>query len=328
MAFRALLTEKPADGAVRSSVQTLDEDRLPAGDVTVAVEWSGLNYKDGLCVLDKGRLVRAFPHVGGIDFAGIVTDSADPRYHVGDRVVLTGWRVGETHWGGFAERARVRADWLVPLPEGLSTRQAMIFGTAGLAAAMAVERLEALGVQPDSGEIAVTGASGGVGSLALLLLAAAGFRAVAVTGRTDGADDLLRLGASRVAGRDEITGEPPKPLEAARWAGAIDNVGGETLGRLLRQLSPGGAVAAVGNASGIGFEGSVLPFLLRGVTLAGIDSVTHPYERRVASWQRIASAFDAGRLEPLVSEIGLDVVPEAAARILRGETRGRVLVRP
>jgi acrylyl-CoA reductase (NADPH) len=327
MSFKALVTDRDAAGIVSSQVRTLEDGQLPEGNVTVAVEWAGLNYKDGLCLTGGGGLVRTYPHVGGIDFAGTVTASADPRYAEGGKVVLTGWRVGETHWGGFAEKARVDADWLVPLPEGLSTRDAMVIGTAGLTAMLSINRLEANGLAPASGEILVTGAAGGVGSIAVALLARLGYQTVAVSGRRQFADDLKALGAASLLSREEFFAAPDKPLESARWAAAIDSVGGAMLGKLLKQVKYGGAVASVGNAGGIALETNVLPFILRGVSLFGIDSVMQPYEARVTAWKRIAESFDFDLYRGFIDETGLEGLPEAAARILSGAVRGRLLVR-
>jgi acrylyl-CoA reductase (NADPH) len=327
MSFRALLTEKTEDGTV-SSVQSLDDARLPEGDVTVDIEWAGLNYKDGLCLTGQGGLVRTYPHIAGIDFAGRVRDSGDFRYRVGDAVVLTGWRVGEAHWGGYAERARVKADWLVPLPPMLSLRDAMVMGTAGLTAMLAINRLEALGLTPTSGEVLVTGAAGGVGSIALVLLKRLGYTAAALSGRPQHAAMLLGLGAASVIDRDEFLAQPDKPLESARFAAAIDCVGGEVLGKLLRQIAYGGAVASLGNAGGIGLNTNVLPFILRGVTLAGIDSVMQPFDARMAAWTRLASLFDFSAYAGNVEEVGLAALPEKAAQILKGAVKGRVLVNP
>lgn len=326
MSFRALITRRLEDGDVTSSVEILDDIRLPDGNVTVDVDWADLNYKDGLCLTGAGGLVRSYPHVAGIDFAGSVRESSDPRYKRGDRVVLTGWRVGETHWGGYAERARVKGDWLVPLPEGLTTRDAMVVGTAGLTAMLAIEKLEATGLRPGE-EVLVTGAAGGVGSIAISLLSKLGYQAVALSGRPEHTKSLLALGAKSVLVREEFLAEPDKPLESARWAAAIDSVGGSILAKLLKQVKYGGAVAAVGNAAGNGLQTNVLPFILRAVSLVGIDSVMQPYGARVAAWSRIASNFDFHGYSDQVDEVGLETLPEAAARILAGQVKGRILVR-
>jgi acrylyl-CoA reductase (NADPH) len=326
MSFKALVTTRSEDGKVSSAVETLSDDQLAEGNVTVDVEWAGLNYKDGLCLTGAGGLVRTYPHVAGIDFAGTVRESQDSRYQPGDEVVLTGWRVGETHWGGYAQRARVNADWLVPLPKGLGTREAMIVGTAGLTAMLAIDRLEGLGVTPDAGEVLVTGAAGGVGSIAIALLGRLGYEAVALSGRPEHAETLKRLGAAAILPREEFLGQADKPLESARWAGVIENVGGKVLGKVLKQVKYGGAVAAIGNAGGIGLDTNVLPFILRGVTLAGIDSVMQPYAARLAAWSRIADTFDIGAYGALVEEVELAGLPEAADRILKGQVRGRTIV--
>jgi acrylyl-CoA reductase (NADPH) len=326
MNYQALVTHRGEDGKVSSAVETLDDSRLPEGTVTVDVEWAGLNYKDGLCLTGAGGLVRTYPHVAGIDFAGSVRDSHHTRYRPGDKVVLTGWRVGETHWGGYSQRARVDGDWLVPLPEELSTRDAMIIGTAGLTAMLAIDRLEKLGLHPDAGEVLVTGAAGGVGSIAISLLARLGYKAIALSGRPEHAERLRSLGSTTVLPRDAFLAEPDKALESARWAAVIDTVGDRILGKTLRQVKYGGAVAAVGNAAGIGLETNVLPFILRGVTLSGIDSVMQPYAARVAAWSRIAQSFDIAAYGDLVEEVGLQGLPEAASRILAGQVRGRIIV--
>lgn len=327
MSFQALVTSKGDDGKVGSSVETIGEERLPEGNVTVDVEWAGLNYKDGLCLTGAGGLVRTYPHVAGIDFAGTVRESQDARYKAGDKVVLTGWRVGEAHWGGYAQRARVNADWLVPLADGLTTRDAMIVGTAGLTAMLAVARLEELGVTPESGEVLVTGAAGGVGTIAISLLARLGFQPVALSGRPEHADVLKNLGASAILPRDEFLAQADKPLESARWAGVVDNVGGKVLGKVLKQVKYGGAVAAIGNAGGIGLDTNVLPFILRGVTLSGIDSVMQPFDNRVTAWSRIAKTLDLAGYGALVEEIGLAELPAAADKILAGQVRGRTIVK-
>jgi acrylyl-CoA reductase (NADPH) len=327
VSFQALVTSKGDDGKVSSNIEVLDEDKLPTGNVTVDVEWAGLNYKDGLCLSGAGGLVRAYPHVAGIDFAGSVRQSEDGRYRPGDKVVLTGWRVGETHWGGYAQRARVNADWLVPLPGGLTTRDAMIVGTAGLTAMLAIDRLEVLGVAPENGTVLVTGAAGGVGSIAISLLARLGYEVAAISGRPEHAETLKALGAGDVLVRDAFLAEPDKPLESARWAALIDNVGGAMLSKALKQIKYGGAVASIGNAGGIELNTNVLPFILRGVTLAGIDSVMQPYANRVAAWSRIAKTFDLTAYGELVAEIGLADLPEAAQRILSGQIRGRTIVK-
>ncbi|MEO5807406.1 MDR family oxidoreductase [Devosia sp.] len=328
MSFQALVTMRDAAGDARSSVETLHDAQLPPGAVTVEVEWAGFNYKDALCLTGGGGLVRNYPHICGVDFSGRVLASSDGGYVVGQQVVLTGWRVGETHWGGFAQRASVNADWLVPLPKALSLRQAMIIGTAGLTAMLAIDRLEAGGLAPANGEVLVTGAGGGVGSIAVALLARLGYQVVALTGRPDLGDGLLELGAATIIARDEFLAVADKPLESARWAGVIDAVGGPVLGKLLRQVRYGGAVASIGNAGGVALETNVLPFILRGVSLLGIDSVMQPFGTRVAAWARLAELFDFSRYEGFVEEIGLTQVPAAAQRILAGKVNGRIVVKP
>ncbi|MGV3650963.1 MAG: acryloyl-CoA reductase [Devosia sp.] len=328
MEFRALLTQRDEAGQVTNRVERLPLEHLTEGDVLVSVEWAGLNYKDGLCLNGLGNLVRSYPHIGGVDFAGRVIESRDARYHPGQGVILTGWRVGESHWGGFAERARVKADWLVPLPKRLSTRDAMVLGTAGLTVMLAVNRLRTLGVTPQSGEIVVTGAGGGVGSQAVMILGRLGYTVVAVSGRPELADPLLRLGASEVLGRDAIMTQSGKVLDKERFAGAIDTVGGAMLPELLKKIRSDGAVAAIGNAAGVSFEASVIPFILRGVSLLGINSVTVPHEMRVAIWDRLSSVFVPGAYESMVSEVGLEDVPALAKRILDGGVAGRVVINP
>lgn len=325
--FRALLVEKDADGRVSAAVQELPDDRLPAGDVTVAVDYSTLNYKDGLCLsANGGGLVRTYPHVPGIDFAGVVEASEDARYKPGDRVVLTGWRVGEVHWGGYATKARVKADWLVPLPAGLTTRQAMAVGTAGFTAMLAVMALEDHGLKPGAGPVLVTGAAGGVGSVAVALLAALGHEVAAVTGRPETETYLRSLGAARIVPRADLAETVKRPLEAETWAGCVDAVGGAMLARVLGQLKYGASVAAVGLAGGAGLPASVVPFLLRGVNLLGIDSVMRPYADRVRAWDRIARDLPMGKLEAMVQPATLGDLPGLGAAILQGAVQGRVVV--
>jgi len=274
-----------------------------------------------------GRLVKSYPHIPGIDFAGTVESSASPAFKPGDPVILTGWRVGEVRWGGYATRARVKADWLVPLPAGLSLRQSMSIGTAGLSAMLALMSLEGHGLSPyDEGEVLVTGAAGGVGSVAVALLSALGYRVAAATGRTEAHDYLRELGATVIVGRDELANGPQRPLEAARWAGAIDNVGGAPLATVLAGLRPHASCAAVGNAAGPNFPGSVIPFLLRGVNLLGIDSAFCPSERRVAAWRRLANELPLDRLEWMTQSVPLAEVPGRGADILAGRVRGRTVV--
>lgn len=327
MAFRALVTDKGTDGKVRSTISELQEERLPEGNVLVGIDWAGFNYKDGMVLAGLGGLVRSYPHIGGVDFSGRVIESTDGRYHPGQAVVLTGWRVGEWHWGGFSTRARIDADWLVPLPKQISTREAMVLGTAGLTAMLAVNRLKSEGIKPGDGDILVTGAGGGVGSMSVLLLARLGYKVHAMTGREEVADDLRALGAAQVVGR-EVLEPSPKKLLATRWIGAVDSVGGPLLGELLKQVHPGGCVAAVGLAAGDGWEASVIPFILRGVTLAGIDSVMQPFDARMAAWERLATLFSFSAYERMVREAGLEDLEALSKDILAGKVKGRAIVRP
>jgi acrylyl-CoA reductase (NADPH) len=324
--FRALVLEKEGDAAV-AHVRELDESALPSGEVTVAVEYSTLNYKDGLALSPTGGgIVRAWPHVAGIDFAGTVEASDDARYRPGDKVVLTGWRVGELHWGGYAQKARVKADWLVPLPRGLTTRQAMAVGTAGFTALLALMALEEHGLTPTKGEVLVTGASGGVGSVAVAVLARLGYQVAAVTGRAETEGYLRDLGASRIVARADLAETVKRPLESETWAGCIDAVGGAMLARVLGQMKYGASVAAVGLAGGAGLPASVIPFILRGVNLLGIDSVSVPFERRVQAWGRVVSDLPMGKLEAMVRPAVLADLPVLGAAILEGGVQGRVVV--
>jgi len=326
MMFRALIVEKDDAGQTTASVQEIGEDRLPAGDVTVAVEYSTVNYKDGLCIGPGGGLVRTYPHVPGIDFSGTVEASDDARYRVGDKVVLTGWRVGEAHWGGHAQKARARADWLVPLPDGLTTRQAMAVGTAGLTAMLAVMALEDHGLVPGNGPVLVTGAAGGVGSVAVALLAALGHEVAAVTGRPETEEYLRSLGASQIVARDEINETVKRPLEAETWAGCVDAVGGAMLARVLGQMKYGASVAAVGLAGGAGLPATVIPFLLRGVNLLGIDSVMQPFANRQRAWARVARDLPMDKLEAMITPATLSDLPGLGRDILKGQVKGRVVV--
>ena len=324
--FNALVVEKDAEsGKTHAAVQQISEDQLPDGEVTVAVEYSTVNYKDGLCIGPGGGLVRNYPHVPGIDFAGTVEASEDDRYKPGDKVVLTGWRVGEAHWGGYSQKARVRADWLVPLPEGLTTRQAMAVGTAGFTAMLAVQALEDHGIK--EGPVLVTGAAGGVGSVAVAILAALGHEVAGVTGRPAQADYLKSLGATQIVAREEFSEETRKPLESEQWGGCVDAVAGVMLGRVLKQIRYGGSVAAIGLAGGAKIDGALItPFILRGVNLLGIDSVMQPYENRLRAWSRIAEVLPMDKLEAMVQPATLSDLPQLGADILKGQVRGRVVV--
>lgn len=327
MTFTALVVDKSESGEISQAIEEVQDDRLPEGDVTVAVDFSTLNYKDGLCTTGKGGLVRNYPHVPGIDFAGTVEASSHPRYKAGDKVILTGWRVGEVRWGGYATRARVNGDWLVPLADGLTTRQAMAVGTAGLTSMLSVIALERMGLTPERGEVLVTGAAGGVGSVAVAILAHLGYRVAAVTGRPETADYLTSLGAETIVPREELATASPKPLEGERWAAAIDAAGGEMLSRVLKQMKYGGSVAAVGLAAGAAVPSfTVVPFLLRGVNLLGIDSVMQPFEARVEAWKRIARDLPMSKLEETVFEAGLEDLPRLAGDILAGKVKGRAVV--
>ncbi|MFW8592926.1 MDR family oxidoreductase [Cribrihabitans neustonicus] len=325
--MKALIVRKEGDEKPVAAVEDITEDMLPEAEVTVAVDYSTVNYKDGLCIGPGGGLVRKYPHVPGIDFAGTVEASSDDRYKPGDKVVLTGWRVGEAHWGGYAQKARVKADWLVPLPAGLDTRQAMAVGTAGLTAMLAVMALEDQGMEKDHGPVLVTGAAGGVGSVATAILANLGYEVAAVTGRPEQADYLKSLGATEIVNRHELTEVTRKPLESERWAGCVDAVGGAMLGRVLKQMKYGTSVAAIGLAGGAAIEGAlVTPFILRGVNLLGIDSVMQPFENRQRAWQRIAKDLPMDKLEAMVQPATLADLPELGKGILKGQVKGRVVV--
>jgi len=325
--FNAVVMEQDADGKATPHIRQIAVDDLPEGDVVVAVDYSTLNYKDGLCLSPKGGgLVRTYPHVPGIDFAGTVEASEDARFAPGDKVILTGWRVGEVHWGGYAQKARVRGDWLVPLPEGLSARQAMTVGTAGLTAMLAVQALEAHGMTPGQGPVLVTGASGGVGSVAVTILAHLGYEVAAVTGRPDSDAYLRDLGATRIVPREDLAETVKRPLETETWAGCVDAVGGAMLARVLGQMKYGASVAAIGLAGGADLPASVIPFLLRGVNLLGIDSVMQPRDTRITAWNRIVSDLPLSRLERMERLVTLNDLPALGADILRGQVQGRVVV--
>jgi acrylyl-CoA reductase (NADPH) len=326
MKFKALVVEKDAEGTTHAAVKTVTETDLPPGEVLVRVDYSTVNYKDGLCLGSGGGLVRTYPHVPGIDFAGTVETSEDPRYARGDKVVLTGWRVGEAHWGGYAQIARVKADWLVPLPDGLTTRAAMAVGTAGLTAMLAILALEAHGLKPGQGPVLVTGAAGGVGSAAVAMLAQLGHEVAAVTGRPETEGYLRGLGAARIVARDEINETVKRPLEAETWSGCIDAVGGAMLARVLGQLKYGASAAAVGLAGGSGLPASVVPFLLRGVNLLGIDSVMQPFAKRQAAWARVATDMPMDKLEAMITMATLDDLPRLGREILAGQIKGRIVI--
>jgi len=316
MSFKALVVNRQEDKKTSAAVETLELDQLPEGDVVVAVEYSTVNYKDGLCVGPGGGLVRNYP----------VETSDDKRYKAGDKVVLTGWRVGEAHWGGYSQKARVSADWLVPLPDGLTTDQAMAIGTAGLTAMLAVNALEEHGLKPGGKPVLVTGAAGGVGSVATSLLSTLGYEVAAVTGRPEASDYLKSLGATEIVMRETINETVKRPLESESWSGCIDAVGGEMLARVLGQMEYGASVSAVGLAGGAGLPATVIPFLLRGVNLLGIDSVMQPYENRVKAWKRVATTLPKEPMEAMVTRATLEELPKFGADILAGKVRGRVVV--
>src|ERR1700744_1937576 len=320
----ALLVERDAQ-PYRAALKNIEESQLPAGDVTVRIDYSTINYKDALAITGKGPVVRQFPMVPGIDFAGTVQESGNPAYARGEKVVLNGWGVGESHWGGLAQVARVKGDWLVPLPAGVSSRQAMAIGTAGYTAMLCVIALERHGVKPESGEILVTGAAGGVGSVAVALLSKLGFHVVALTGRPAESDFLKQLGAAEIIHRDSYASQG-KPLAKERWAAAIDVVGNHTLANVCASLRYGGVVAACGLAGGMDFPGTVAPFILRGVTLAGIDSVMRPRSDRIEAGQRLSRDLEMERLELLTDEIPLSQAIERASHFHGGQVRGRLVV--
>jgi acrylyl-CoA reductase (NADPH) len=323
--FRALMLRE-VDGKVVASIEKAAESALPPGDVTVRVAYSTLNYKDGLVLNGLGRLVRQYPHVPGIDFAGTVEHSESPEFRPGDQVILTGWRVGEAQWGGYAQKARVKAAHLVKLPERLTTKRAMAIGTAGFTAMLAIMALEEHGVIPARGEVLVTGAAGGVGSIAVSVLTKLGYAVAASTGRPEQGDFLRRLGAQSIIERAALAKPPARPLDSERWAGAVDAVGSTTLATILTQLKYGGSVAACGLAGGNDLPASVIPFLLRGVNLLGIDSVMCPQERRRAAWARLVRDLSMERLDELTTTASLDSLPRLGAEILKGAVRGRIVV--
>lgn len=324
--FEALVLDRE-DGKTVWRFEQLPIDRLPPGEVLVEVDWSCLNYKDALAITGAGKIVRDFPFVPGIDFAGRVRESADPRFAPGDRVVLTGWGVGERHWGGLAGLARVKADWLVKLPEGLSTRQAMSIGTAGFTAMLSVMALAEQGIHPEAGDIVVSGAAGGVGSIAVALLARRGYRVVASTGRPELQDWLRQLGAAEILERKVLAEASRAPLESQRWAGAVDTVGGNTLSNILKATKYHGVVTACGLAGGAEFTCTVYPFILRGVRLIGIDSVYCPQETREKAWQALARELPAEVLEQITTEVSLHDAPRLAPDFLKGQVRGRLVVK-
>jgi acrylyl-CoA reductase (NADPH) len=326
MTFRALVLNQGADRKVSGAVETLSEDRLPGGDVVVAIDYSTLNYKDGLVLTTGGGLVKTWPHVGGIDLAGTVETSGNAAFKAGDKVVLNGYRVGELHWGGYATKARVKGDWLVKLPASISAKRAMAIGTAGYTSMLCVMALEKHGIDPAKGEILVTGAAGGVGSVAVAILAKLGYAVVAATGRPQEGDYLKSLGATTIMDRKELTEAPDRPLLGERFAGVVDTVSGVMFARALAQVKYGGAAAVCGLAAGPAFPGSILPFILRGVSVYGIDSVMLPMAPREEAWRRLGSDLPLDKLDSTVSEAGLGDLMALAPKILKGEIRGRVVV--
>lgn len=323
--FKAIRIDK-ADKGTTAQLAQFDEADLMDGDVTVRVEWSTLNYKDGLALTGKAPVVRRFPMIAGIDFAGTVEQSSHPQWNAGDKVVCTGWGMGETHLGAYAEKARVKGDWLVALPQGLSARDAMAIGTAGFTAMLSVLALEKHGLSPKSGPVVVTGAAGGVGSVATAVLSKLGYHVIASTGRASEADYLKHLGAAEIIDRNELSGAA-KPIAKERWAGGVDSVGSTTLANLLSMTKYGGAIAACGLAAGMDLPSSVAPFILRGVCLLGIDSVMCPIEPRKAAWQRLASDLDRAKLSEITHEIPIEDVSEWGGKILAGQVRGRIVVK-
>jgi putative YhdH/YhfP family quinone oxidoreductase len=327
MSYRAFVVNKSGDDFT-AAITTLNESDLPGGDVTIRVEWSSVNYKDGLAASPNGRVLRSYPMTPGVDLAGTVVESKDSRFSTGDAVVVIGYDLGVAHPGGFAELARVPADWVVRLPEGLSTKEAMAIGTAGFTAAQSVVALEAHGVRPDGGPVIVTGATGGVGSIAVSMLAQRGFTVAGSTGKSTEHDYLRSLGATEILSREDVSAESQRPMESERWAGAVDPVGGATTAYLIRTMKYGGSIALSGLTGGGQVNTTVFPFILRGVNLLGIDSVFYPIEKRRELWQRLAADLKPrGLLDTIAHETDLDGVPGAVAKILQGQIRGRVLVR-
>lgn len=324
--FDALLAEKSEDGLQSIALRQLSEEQLPPGDVTVRIEYSALNYKDALALTGNGPILRSFPIVPGIDFAGTVENSSCLRFSPGQKVILNGWGAGEKHWGGFSGLARVPGEWLVPLPSAFTTRQAMALGTAGYTAMLCVRMLQKQGVTPGCGDILVTGATGGVGSVAVMLLARLGYNVTAVTGRMEEKDTLLSLGACNVIPRQSFEGQI-RPLEKARWAGAIDVAGGKMLAAVCASMQPSGVVAACGLAAGMDLPATVAPFILRGVILAGVDSVYCSQSERLAAWQDLAALTDSAKLESVTTEISLLQAVSEAEKLLNGQVKGRVVVK-
>lgn len=323
--FRALIVDQ-VDGQPRAAVREAGQEELPAGDVLISVAYSCLNYKDGLAVTGQGKVIRSYPMVPGIDLAGTVVESGSPDFKPGDEVIVTGWGVGESHWGGFAQLARMQAGWLVPLPEGLTMRQAMAIGTAGFTAMLSVIALEERGLTPEAGEVIVTGASGGVGSIAVAILARLGYHVVGSTGRTELHDYLRKLGARDIIDRSELAQPPSRPMVSGRWAGAIDVVGSHTLASLLAAMAPNSSIAVCGLAGGSDLQTTVFPLILRGVSLLGINSVLVPQAQRLQAWRRLAQDLPQDILEMMTQVAPLDEVITLSQQIIKGEVQGRIVV--
>lgn len=323
--FRALVLTRDDDGKIRHAIQELATKALPDGDVLVAITYSSLNYKDGMAIKGKGKIVRQLPMIPGCDLAGTVLESMSPTYHPGDNVLLTGWGVGERYWGGYSQRARLKSEWLVPLPDTLDAQRAMAIGSAGLSAMLCVMTLEDAGVPPEQGPVLVSGAAGGVGSVTVSLLANLGYQVVAVTGRADTHDYLRALGAAEIIDRTDMA-KPPRPLETQRWAGAVDTVGGTVLARVLAETRYGGCVVAIGLVGGAELSTTVMPFILRGVSLRGVDVVMCPTPRRKVAWERLARELPYATLDKISQVVSLEEVPYFAEEILAGRVQGRVVV--
>ncbi len=324
--FKAIYLTRDEEKNVSAEITELDETDLPEHNVAIDVEYSTINYKDGLAIMGKPGVVRSYPMIPGIDLAGTVSSSESSDYNVGDQIVLNGWEVGESHWGGLAQRSRLSSDWLVPLPDAFTTQQAMAIGTAGYTSMLCVLALEEHGLTPDSGPVLVTGASGGVGSTAVAILAKLGFEVVASTGRPEESDYLTDIGASEIIDRNELGEENPRPLQGTRWAGVVDAVGSHTLANAIAQTNQNGCVAACGLAQGADLTTSVMPFILRGVTLVGVNSVYEPFSRRKLAWDRMATDLDPDKLEQMTQVVSLEESINVADQILQGKVRGRVVV--
>jgi acrylyl-CoA reductase (NADPH) len=326
-AFRAFVVNKTEEGFT-AGFKELTLAELPQGEVLIKVAYSSVNYKDGLASIPEGRIVRTYPFVPGVDLAGIVAESSDSRFKTGDEVLATSYELGVSHYGGYSEYARVKADWVVPLPDGLTLKEAMALGTAGFTAALAIHQLEKNGLKPQNGPVLVTGASGGVGSIGINILSALGYTVAASTGKSSEHDYLMELGASEILSREETSAESNRPLEKERWAGSLDSVGGSTLAYLIRTTKYGGSIAAFGNTGGPNLNTTVFPFILRAINLLGIESVNCPMELRSNLWRRLASNYKPGHLlDRIGNEVPLEELPQALATILKGGTRGRTIIK-